>query len=190
MNKKTNIWKKTLLTGSAIAICFLLTFSSCASAQSTDSVDFQQRERLLTAYLQTKDAFAKNDIKSFKTSLGQFQAEIKTLRLKGLVFEDMARLKKVRDSLRISAEQLQQVKKVADAKASISEMGTQMWSLIEKMKFAEDPIYLQYCPMEEAYWVSEEKAIFNPFSPKIMPKCGTVVKGLTEEDYKVEACCH
>jgi hypothetical protein len=33
-------------------------------------------------------------------------------------------------------------------------------------------IYIQYCPMAKAYWLSESKEIQNPYLGKSMPNCG------------------
>lgn len=172
-----------------LTFCLLLPAPRSAAGQPEDP-DYLQRERLLKAYFASKKAYAANDLPVLKTTITNFQAEAKKLRLKGLQFEDMARLKKVRDSIGLGTIAVQQVVNIYDAKDALSTLGTQLWSMLEKMPFSTEPMYLQYCPMEEAYWISDEKQIFNPFSPEIMPKCGYVVKGLTQEDYKVEACCH
>lgn len=171
------------------AVLSMFIFCRCATAQPADP-DFTQRQEVLASYLATKDALASNDLNKLHQQAAAFQKVVKVMRLKGLQMEDMSRLKRVRDSIGQGAAALQTVTSIEDSKAIVSEMGTQMWSFAEKMKFADDPLYLQYCPMEEAYWLSEEKQIFNPFSPTIMPKCGSVVKGLTEEHYVVEDCCH
>ncbi|PRD52025.1 DUF3347 domain-containing protein [Sphingobacterium gobiense] len=177
-----------ILKGLMVCVLFSLSGTLFAQEEAADT-DFLQRERLLTTYFKAKDAYAEQDLPAFKAALTAFQSEIKILRLKGLVFEDMVRLKKVRDSLRISSAELLQADNIKEAKVSLSDMGSQMWALVEKMKFSETPVYLQYCPMEKAYWVSDEKTIFNPFSPVIMPACGSVVNSLSEVDYVTEACC-
>lgn len=179
--------KQKLIFAVYFSFCLI---SSVFAQEETVDADFQQRARLLTAYIQVKDTYAEKDVTAFKEALDIFRAEVKILRLKGLVFEDMARLKKVRDSLRNDAEVLSEISDIAAAKERLSSMGSHMWALVEKMKFNEQPVYLQYCPMEDAYWISEEKRIFNPFSPVIMPTCGSVVQSLSDADYVTEACCH
>jgi len=37
-------------------------------------------------------------------------------------------------------------------------------------------IYHQYCPMEDANWLSTEEQIQNPYSPDTMPSCGEVIE--------------
>ena len=38
-----------------------------------------------------------------------------------------------------------------------------------------DVVYHQYCPMEEADWLSSEEQIQNPYSPDMMLSCGEVI---------------
>lgn len=177
-------------TVKALIVCFLFSLSGALFAQEgAADTDFLQRERLLTSYLDAKDAYAEQNLPAFQVALKVFQSEIQHLRLKGLVFEDMVRLKKVRDSLRRNSDDMLNANGIVEAKESFSATGSQVWALMEKMKFTENPLYLQYCPMEDAYWVSNEKTIFNPFSPVIMPACGVIVHALSEVDYIKEACC-
>jgi membrane fusion protein, copper/silver efflux system len=37
-------------------------------------------------------------------------------------------------------------------------------------------VYHQYCPMEQADWLSNESEIRNPYDPERMPSCGEVIK--------------
>ena len=49
---------------------------------------------------------------------------------------------------------------------------------IEAVKNYEIPgvVYHQYCPMEDAHWLSREEQIENPFAPDTMPNCGEVIE--------------
>ncbi len=50
--------------------------------------------------------------------------------------------------------------------------------LIEAVKNYEIPgvVYHQYCPMEDAHWLSTEEEIENPYAPETMPSCGEVIE--------------
>src|SRR5690625_2598678 len=37
-------------------------------------------------------------------------------------------------------------------------------------------IYHQYCPMEDASWLSRDDQIENPYSPETMPTCGELIE--------------
>lgn len=182
---KTNILSLTIL-------CLLTGFctSSCAQIAATDSVDFIQRGKLLENYMDIKNALANEDLAALRKGAEGFQAEVKKLRLKGLIIEDMMHLKRVRDSIRINTGQLLTTETVEAAKKPASDIATQLWTIVEKMRFDKEKLFLQYCPMEKAYWISREQKIFNPFAPLTMPSCGSVVKGLTDEQYTVADCCH
>lgn len=40
-------------------------------------------------------------------------------------------------------------------------------------------VYQQYCPMEDAHWLSRTEKIQNPLAPETMPSCGEVIERLT-----------
>ncbi|RYF87461.1 MAG: DUF3347 domain-containing protein, partial [Chitinophagaceae bacterium] len=44
------------------------------------------------------------------------------------------------------------------------------------LKLSSQPIYLQYCPMKKASWLSSEKQIRNPYYGSSMLTCGEVTE--------------
>jgi len=46
------------------------------------------------------------------------------------------------------------------------------------VKLTDQPIYQAYCPMKKAYWLSNEKAIKNPYYGSSMLTCGQVTETL------------
>lgn len=52
--------------------------------------------------------------------------------------------------------------------------------LIEALRHygMDDELHVQYCPMEDAEWLSSEEQIRNPFMPEDMPGCGEVSETL------------
>jgi hypothetical protein len=49
-----------------------------------------------------------------------------------------------------------------------------MIALTKEFKLSENPIYVQYCPMADGSWLSDEKKIMNPYYGKSMLSCGSV----------------
>ncbi|MGM0505862.1 MAG: DUF3347 domain-containing protein, partial [Bacteroidota bacterium] len=41
-------------------------------------------------------------------------------------------------------------------------------------------VYQQYCPMEEASWLSRNEPIQNPYTPDSMPNCGEVIEKIEQ----------
>ena len=65
-----------------------------------------------------------------------------------------------------------------DQRKAFSDLSNEMASLVKEGKLSMGELYLEYCPMannnEGAYWVSNEKAIKNPYLGAKMPTCGEV----------------
>jgi hypothetical protein len=50
--------------------------------------------------------------------------------------------------------------------------------IARSLKLTGDPVFLQYCPMKKASWLSNEKAIRNPYYGDSMLTCGKVTDTL------------
>lgn len=53
-----------------------------------------------------------------------------------------------------------------------------MFALAKSVKLTSDPVYEAYCPMKKAYWLSNEKAIKNPYYGRAMLTCGSIKETL------------
>lgn len=108
-----------------------------------------------------------------------------------LVASNQAEAKKAADALQKSLSSVKEGKKASDETAKVSgasslddqrkafsDLSNEMASLLKDGKLSMGELYLEYCPMannnEGAYWVSNEKAIKNPYFGDKMLKCGSV----------------
>ncbi len=57
-------------------------------------------------------------------------------------------------------------------------LSTNMFALAKTVKLSADPVYQQYCPMKKASWLSDNKAIKNPYYGSAMLTCGSVKQTL------------
>jgi hypothetical protein len=55
-------------------------------------------------------------------------------------------------------------------------LSTNMAELAKAMRFTDKPVYKAYCPMKKASWLSNDKAIRNPYYGSAMLTCGNVVE--------------
>lgn len=51
-----------------------------------------------------------------------------------------------------------------------------MTALVKSLKLSASPLYLQYCPMKKASWLSRETIIRNPYYGSSMLGCGKVTE--------------
>ena len=47
-----------------------------------------------------------------------------------------------------------------------------LYEVLKGLKINTAIVYVQYCPMKKAYWLSESAAIKNPYYSDTMPTCG------------------
>ncbi len=80
--------------------------------------------------------------------------------------------------LRSAATKIAESRSIEAQRSSFKGLSKNMMILAEQFKLANDEIYLQYCPMADASWLSAEKEIRNPYYGSAMLKCGSVKKVL------------
>lgn len=78
------------------------------------------------------------------------------------------------DVLRKSASKIAESRSIDTQRESFDNLSKNMISLTSKFKLSDDSVFVQYCPMAEASWLSSEKEIRNPYYGSSMLKCGSV----------------
>jgi len=167
-------------------ICLMMI--SCQSSHGQD-VAQQQRDRLFKAYMDVKKDIQDEDFAGSKEHVVQFEEEVRHFRLKGLQIDDMMRLKKVSQTMKTDAASLKSARDMKAMKLSFSAATQSLFTIMETMKCTDEAVYLQYCPMEKAYWLSYDTAIDNPYAAS-MRHCGQLVKGMAKGDYPEPVACH
>ena len=61
-------------------------------------------------------------------------------------------------------------------RAAFNDVSVNLWKVVEKAEKMDAPVYYQYCPMKNGYWLSKEKDIKNPYYGSSMLTCGKVVE--------------
>ena len=82
------------------------------------------------------------------------------------------------DALRKDASQIAESRSIEKQRESFNGLSDNMIALAQKFKLADDSVYVQFCPMADASWLSAEKEIRNPYYGASMLKCGSVKKVL------------
>jgi hypothetical protein len=145
---------------------------SDTSARSTlDSVSQRQFSILLLTYYNIKNALITSDGESAASNARDFLKTANTLDFK--IFSEGNIHILAKDAGRIS--DTKDIKKQRDYFASLS---SNMAILTKSLKIGAEPIYLQYCPMKKASWLSAEKEIRNPYYGTAMLTCGEVTETL------------
>ena len=121
---------------------------------------------MLAAYYNVKDAL----VKSNATVAAAGAAEL----VKAITNTGNAELKEKRDELLKDANAIAQSKDLKVQRAKFATLSAAMVDLAKTVKFSAEPVYQQYCPMQKASWLSNNKAIKNPYYGSAMLTCGNV----------------
>jgi len=140
----------------AIASAVIL-FGFSAFAQNTKS-HFDN-------YINVKTSLVNSDTKAASTAINVFYEAVKSdgnFGLKADLLKETEKLSKASS-----------IEKQRDAFSDVSEV---MWKLVKNSDKINQDVYYQYCPMKKAYWLSNEKAIKNPYYGSSMLSCGKVAE--------------
>lgn len=132
---------------------------------------------LLTNYYSIKNALVKSDATSAAKGANTFVTAINDLDAKTLSTEEQTALNDTREKLLGFAKTVSANKDIEKQRAAFQGLSDNMIALFKATKF-ESEIYVDYCPMKKASWLSAEKPIKNPYYGSSMLACGTVKETL------------
>ena len=78
------------------------------------------------------------------------------------------------DVLRKDASKIAESRSIETQRESFNGLSKNMIAIAKNFKLSENSVFVQYCPMADASWLSSEKAIKNPYYGKSMLTCGSV----------------
>ena len=76
--------------------------------------------------------------------------------------------------LRKDATAISDARSIAAQRETFSNLSYNMIALTKEFKLSDKPVFVQYCPMADASWLSNEKQIVNPYYGSSMLSCGSV----------------
>ena len=142
-----------------------------AKPAASEGANQQQLSQLLAAYYNIKNALVAGDGGSAASNAELFLKNVNTVDYK-LVSENNVHILS-KDATKISTTK--DLKKQREYFANFS---SNMVAVAKAFKLGNQPIYLQYCPMKKASWLSSEKHIRNPYYGNAMLACGEVTETL------------
>lgn len=122
----------------------------------------------LTAYYGVKDALVSTDAAKAKMQAKALVAALNKV--------DAAKLptagKKALATAKTNATAISKASDVAAQRKQFGHLSASMITLVKATKPAKT--YVQYCPMVDAFWLSENKEVRNPYYGDKMLRCGSV----------------
>jgi len=150
--------KKTIFT-----LLFILGAVISFKAQENDS----SFTKLYENYLQLKNALVSdNSTEVSKAAIGFAQAT-SAIDFKIISEGNISILRK-------DATAISQSKNITTQRNYFYNLSKNMIEIAKRFPLTSETIYVQYCPMAEGYWMSDEKEIKNPYYGAQMLSCGSV----------------
>lgn len=134
--------------------------------------------KVLAAYLEIKNALVNDDNKLANQKAIVFTALLKEVNSTQLDAQQKATWAKYGEKLRYDGDHIGESAAIAHQREHFASLSKNMYTVIKELKANASPVYMQYCPMKKASWLSESEEIKNPYYGKSMSECGKVTETL------------
>ncbi|MGC1517028.1 MAG: DUF3347 domain-containing protein [Maribacter sp.] len=138
--------------------------------KETNSLD-----AIFNSYFAVKDALVKTNPTAATAKSSEILAALKDLKMVSLKAEEQAAVTKVMPSLMDAAKSISETKDIGKQRDTFKVLSKNMHELIPFYN-ANETLYYQYCPMQDANWLSKDKTIKNPYYGSQMLSCGSTVE--------------
>jgi len=154
-------------------IFLFLAISAAAFTQSSFAQDSTktQPSPLLTSYYNLKDALVSSNSATAAASAEEFVKALNSIDKEAVKEES-------RTALLSDASAISRTKDLKVQRDKFATLSANMYALAKAVKLSAEPVYQQYCPMKKASWLSNTKAIKNPYYGSAMLTCGSVKETL------------
>jgi len=150
-----------------LSVAFAIIFITANTLTAQDAVDNSRLAQVLQSYFNIKDALVADNGKTASQSATAF---IKNLN--GISYKLMS--EGTVNTLLKDAGTIADAKSIDKQRAVFVNFSTNMAEVAKALKLSDQPVYIQYCPMKKASWLSGEQAIKNPYYGSSMLTCGKV----------------
>lgn len=140
-----------------------LTFSLFVFAHPKVEVQKQDLNNVITQYMTLKDAFVASDAQAAQTAAKALKTSLMAAKLDAEILESNNKIAASND--------------LKTQRAAFKELTSQL-ILVIKNASKSQTVYVQYCPMASANWLSLSEEIRNPYYGDMMLKCGKVQEEL------------
>ena len=134
-----------------------------------------QLQAVFDNYFLLKDALVKTDAKTTAVKSKELLASITAVKMETLKMEVHLVWMKVLKDLTADAKNISETQNIKKQRDFFKSLSKNTYELIKISKPTE-AVYYQYCPMQDANWLSKENGIKNPYYGSQMLTCGKTVE--------------
>jgi ribosomal protein L4 len=157
--------KKSILVALLLFACAL---GAKAQAASVNTV--------ISAYLDVKNALVAGDGSLTAAKAKALLGQINAVKVEPT---QQAAWKKYADKLNFDTRHISEVTTLDHQREHFTALSANVYQLVKALKPNTEALYVQYCPMKKASWLSNKKDIENPYYGREMLTCGGIKETLT-----------
>ena len=150
-------------------LVLVLTGASC-SAKTADNAT-SSYDSLVNAYIAIKDALAADNSTLAAAEAANFEKLASSAVLTG---KAKTAFDKEQKKLLARAHAIRSSKDIETMREEFRGLSDAMIRILQAAPLSSRTVYVQYCPMKKASWLSFESAIRNPYYGNQMLRCGSV----------------
>ena len=145
----------------------ILVFAFCSAMFFAQSKKNAQVTNLYKNYISLKNALATDSSAKASISATDFLKTVSVINSKIIAEGNLAIMKN-------SAKVIANSDNIKVQRKNFENISNQMIALAKLFKLTDNSVYIQYCPMADAGWLSNESKIINPYYGSSMLSCGKV----------------
>jgi copper chaperone CopZ len=146
---------------------------------NTNDQAINQLQAVFDNYFLLKDALVKTDGNTASTKAKEMLLAITSVKMETLKTDEHIAWMKVFKDLTVDAKSISETSDIKKQRETFKSLSKNTYELIKSSKPFE-PVYYQYCPMQDANWLSKENAVKNPYYGSQMLSCGKTVETIKE----------
>lgn len=149
-------------------LAFAVLLSTITSAQSNPvSV-------VLNAYYKLKNELVAGNSSTAASAAAELKTAVASIGTSSASGAEVKALEPVKQKLQADAVAIAATNDLSKQRELFSSLSNNMISLAKSTTLSDEEIFIDYCSMKKAYWLSAEKAIKNPYYGNRMLTCGNV----------------
>ena len=133
------------------------------SAQTTDA----SMSKLYQNYISIKESLVTDNSDGASKAANEFIKSVSMVDYKVLSEGNL-------DVLRKDASTIAESRSIESQRESFAKLSANMIAVAKNFKLADSSVFILYCPMQDASWLSAQKEIKNPFYGSAMLTCGSM----------------
>lgn len=136
--------------------------------------------QVLLQYIELKNNLVAGNANAAKKSAEDLVENLSAQSDKVLSVKEEKGFSSIKEVLITSTKAITSSSDIAKQRAAFGTLSLHMVELAKSVPLMNGLLYVDYCPMKKAYWLSTEKTIRNPYYGSTMLSCGSIKETIKE----------